>query len=66
MLASPRRLSLPLLSCLVLVLIAVFSGPASAAPDYSTIKINEVRSENPTLSNSSTPAQSPWTSQASC
>jgi hypothetical protein len=45
MLASPRRLSFPLLSCLVLVLIAVFSGPASAAPDYSTIKINEVQSD---------------------
>jgi hypothetical protein len=45
--ASSRRLSLPLLSCLVLVLVAVFSGPASAAPDYSTIKINEVRSQDP-------------------
>jgi hypothetical protein len=46
MLASPRRLSIPLLSCLVLVLVAVFSGPASAAgPDYSTIKINEIESD---------------------
>jgi hypothetical protein len=46
MLANPRRLSIPLLSCLVLVLVAVFSGPASAVtPDYSTIKINEVRSD---------------------
>ncbi len=43
--ASPRRLSVPLLSCLTLVLVAVFSGPAVAVtPDYSTIKINEVRS----------------------
>ncbi|MET0448287.1 MAG: lamin tail domain-containing protein, partial [Aeromicrobium sp.] len=45
MLASPRRWSVPLLSCLVLLLVAVFSGPASAAVDHSTIKINEVRSD---------------------
>lgn len=46
MLASPRRLSVPLISCLTLVVIAVFSGPAEAAtPDYSSIKINEVQSD---------------------
>lgn len=43
MLASPRRWSAPLLSCLVLVLIAAFGGPASAAaPDYSALRISEV------------------------
>lgn len=45
MLVRPRRWSVPLLSCLVLVLVAVFSGPVSSAVDYSTIKINEVQSE---------------------
>jgi len=45
MLASPRRLSVPVLSCLVLVLTGILSGPAVAAPDYSSIAINEVRSE---------------------
>jgi hypothetical protein len=45
MLARPRRWSIPLLSCLAIMLVAVLSGPASAAADYSTIKINEVRSD---------------------
>ncbi len=44
MLASPRRLSIPLLSALLLVLIAVAGGPVSAAtPDYSKLKISEVK-----------------------
>ncbi len=49
--ASPRRprpsralWSLPLLSCLVLVVTVVLSGPATAAPDPTSVKINEVRS----------------------
>ncbi|MBD8608402.1 lamin tail domain-containing protein [Aeromicrobium sp. CFBP 8757] len=55
--ASPRRpvlsappspvplRSIPLLSCLVLLLTVVLGGPASAATDYSSIRINEVQSD---------------------
>ena len=47
--ASPHRLSVPLLSCLVLVMVAVFSGTATAAAsNYSDIRINEVRSSGGT------------------
>lgn len=44
MLASPRRLSVPLMSCLSLVLVGVMAGPVSAAePDFSALKISEVK-----------------------